>query len=306
VKRRMAALRDAVRRRLLPASGPALAAALAVGALAAGALPAAALPPTPPPEIGTTSQTLPGELSGVGFDQRLGAALPLDARFRDEEGREVTLGSYFGQRPVLLVPAYFTCPMLCSLVIDGISDAVRDLPFAAGEDYEVVVFSFDPDDTPAAAREKKERAVGRAGRSGVAAGMHFLTGDAADIRRLTAAIGFRYQRDPASRPGKSQFAHVAGVVVATPEGKVARYFLGINYPPRDVRLALVEAADGKTGSLVDQVLLFCFHYDPTTGRYSTLTMNAVRTAGLLTVLALALGVTLMLRRERHRSEDGEH
>lgn len=301
MRRRVTAPRGALRCRSLLASGPAL--ALAVVALGAAAPPAAALPPTPPPELGTSPQKLPGELSGVGFDQRLGAALPLDARFRDEEGREVTLGTYFGQRPVLLVPAYFTCPMLCTLVIDGVADAVRDLPFAAGQDYEVVVFSFDPADTPAAAKEKKEGAVGRSGRSGVAGGLHFLTGDEADIRRLTAAIGFRYQRAPESGPGKSQFAHVAGVVVATPEGKVSRYFLGINYPSRDVRLALVEAADGKTGSLVDQVLLFCFHYDPATGRYSALTMNAVRAAGLVTVAVLALGVTLMLRRERHRSED---
>lgn len=280
--------------------------ALCLGALCLGALtlPAGALPPTAPPKIGPDAESLPEELADVGFDQRLGESLPLDAPFRDENGREVTLGSFFGNRPVLLAPVYYRCPMLCTLVQEGVSAAVRELPFDAGEEYEVVFFSFDPEDTPEAAQAKKRQALSRAGRPGTGEGWHFLTGEADSIRRLTQAIGFRYQRDPETGPGDAtQFSHVAGVVVATPGGKIGRYFFGIDYPPRDLRLALVEASDEQVGSLVDQVLLFCFHYDPATGRYSALTLNVVRVAGGLTVAALVFGVTFMLRRERHRPDN---
>lgn len=265
----------------------------------AAALPAGALPQSKPPKIGPDPESLPEELAGVGFDQRLGESLPLDARFRDEDGREVTLGSFFGHRPVLLAPVYYRCPMLCTMVQEGVSAAVRELPFETGEAYEVVFFSFDPEDTPEAARAKKRQALSRAGRPGTAEGWHFLTGEADSIRRLTRAIGFRYERDRET----GEFSHVAGVVVATPGGKIGRYFFGIDYPPRDLRLALVEASDEKVGSLVDQVLLFCFRYDPATGRYSALTLNVVRVAGGLTVAVLVFGVTFMLRRERHRPHD---
>lgn len=270
-------------------------------AVLAAALPAGALPQSVPPKVGPDPESLPRELVGVGFDQRLGEPLPLDARFRDESGREVTLGSFFGRRPVLLAPTYYRCPMLCTLVTEGVAAAARELPFDAGEEYEVVFFSFDPEDTPEAARAKKEVAVARSGRRGTGDGWHFLTGEPDSIRRLTRAIGFRYERDESG-----EFSHVAGVVVATPEGKIARYFFGIDYPPRDLRLALVEASDEKVGSLVDQVLLFCFRYDPATGRYSVLTLNLVRVAGSLTAAALLFGVVFMLRRERRHPGPPPH
>jgi protein SCO1/2 len=244
----------------------------------------------------TPSGDRPAALRDVGIDQRIGARLPLDARFRDEDGDLVRLGDYFGQQPVLLVPAYYECPMLCTLVLNGVTSALRALAFDVGADFTVVTFSFDPRETPDLARAKRDTHLRAYRRPGAEAGWHFLTGEEADIRRLTEAIGFRYAFDPAA----GEYAHASGIVVATPDGTVARWFLGVEYAPRELRLGLVEASERRLGSVVDQLLLFCFRYDPHTGRYSGVAMGAVRAGGVLTLALLAGFVAVTMRRERLR------
>jgi protein SCO1/2 len=235
----------------------------------------------------------PAILRDVGFDQRLGERIPLDLPFRDERGQAVTLSDYFGKQPVLLVPAYYQCPMLCTLVLNGVVSALRALPFDVGEQFTVITFSFNPRDTSALAAAKKETYLAEYRRPSAARGWHFLTGDEPAIRRLTAAIGFRYAFDPA----QNQYAHASGILVLTPEGTIARYFYGVEYAPRDLRLALVEASASRIGSAVDQLLLFCFHYDPATGRYSAMALNATRLGGIVTVLALAAFIVRSLRQK---------
>jgi protein SCO1/2 len=238
----------------------------------------------------------PPILRDVGFDQRIGTRLPLDLAFRDQAGRHVRLGAYVGAKPLLLVPAYYECPMLCGLVLNGVLSALRALPFDVGDAFTVVTVSFDPRDDPAAAAAKRRTTLEQYRRPGAEAGWHFLTGEPDAIRRLTEAIGFRYVWDEASR----QFAHASGVVVVTPGGVVSHYLYGVEFSPRDLRLALVEASAGRLGSAVDQLLLFCFHYDPVTGRYGRLAMGAVRAGGVVTLLVLAGGIALLLRREAAR------
>jgi len=238
--------------------------------------------------------TLPAALRGVAFEQRLGADLPLDAEFTDSTGQTVHLGDFFGSRPVVVVLAYYECPMLCTLVLNGTVASLRAVEFDAGDAFDVVVVSFDARETPALAATKKANYVKSYGRDGAADGWHFLTGDEGNIKRLTEALGFRYTYDEE----RNEFAHSAGIVLATPQGVVSRYFYGIDFPPRDLRLGLVEAADSKIGTIADQVLLFCFHYDPATGRYSVATLNAVRVGGVLTVAALLTFMLTALRRER--------
>jgi protein SCO1/2 len=236
----------------------------------------------------------PPILRDVAFTQRIGASVPLDLEFRDEGGRPVPLGTFFHGRPVVLVPAYYECPMLCTLVLNGVTSALRALAFDVGREFDVVTFSFNPNETSAEAAAKKETYLADYRRPGAAAGWHFLVGDAEPIRRLTEAIGFRYAYDPAQR----QYAHASGIVVLTPDGRIARYFFGVEFPPRDLRLALVEASAGRLGSPIDQLLLFCFHYDPTTGRYGGVALGAMRIAGAATAIALGAFVALMVRRER--------
>ncbi len=260
------------------------AALIVIAALAAVAAPAQ--------DLDNMAAGLPGPLTEVGFDQRLGEPLPLELEFTDAAGEPVVLGELFGERPVILAPVYYTCPMLCGMVLNGLVTSLKAVPFEAGSDYQVVAFSFDPSDTPEQAMARKENAVARYGGDGD--GFHFLVGDAEAVGALSEAIGFRYAYDEAS----GEFAHAAGLVVATPEGVIARQFYGVEYPPRHVRLGLVEAAEGRIGGLVDQVLLYCFHYDPASGRYSAITLNLVRLGGALTVAALALLVLGMLYRER--------
>lgn len=244
------------------------------------------------------SNMRPEALTNAGFDQRLGESLPFDARFLDETGKSVTLGDYFDGRPVVLVPVYFKCPMLCKLVMNEVAQSFADVPLTPGKDFQVVVFSFDKSDTPALAAEKKAEALRRYSRPDTEAGWHFLTGTEAEILKLSEAIGFRFKWD--ERTG--EFAHASGLVVATPEGKLSRYFYGFDYPAKTLRLTLVEASEEKIGSLTDHVLLFCFKYDPTTGKYSAITMNLVRLCGALTVVSLALYIGFALRRDRMRSQ----
>lgn len=276
---------------------PALGAALALAGLLAAPLAAQPGRPAARPgagETGPASTQLPAELQDVGFDQRLGEAVPLDLAFTDEVGRRVELGDYFGERPVILVPVYYDCPLLCPMILETLAGSLKALPFTAGEEMEVVAVSFDPEETPENARPRKESAMARYDRPEAAGGVHLLTGEAAAIDRFTEAVGFRYSFDEAS----GEFAHVAGLVVATPEGKISRYFFGLDYPSRDLRLALVEAAGGGIGTLTDRVLLFCFQYDPATGRYSSLTLNLIRLGAVVTLAVLGGGVLLMLRREK--------
>ncbi len=242
----------------------------------------------------------PAPLAGVAFEQRLGAALPLDAEFTDENGSVVRLGDYFGRTPVLLVPAYYRCPMLCGVVLQGVVSALRALPFDVGREFTVVTFSFAPGETPADAVEKRRQALAGYRRPHAETGWHFLTGGAEAIARLTDAIGFRAVYDP----GSGEFAHASGVVVATADGRVSRYFYGVEYAPRDLRLALVEAATNRIGTPVDRLLLYCFEYDPATGRYSRVALGALRTGGVATVLALGAFVTIMMRRERRGPATG--
>lgn len=237
---------------------------------------------------------LPETLRGVAFEQRLGEPLPLDAVFTDSTGAQRPLGDFLAGRPVVLALVYYECPMLCNLVLNGAVGSLRAVDFDAGDAFDVVVVSFDSRETPELAAAKKANYVASYGRDGAGAGWHFLTGDAENVARLTEAVGFRYRYDAE----RDEFAHSAGLVLATPEGVISRYLYGIDFPPRDLRLALVEAADSKIGTLVDQVLLFCFHYDPATGRYSVATLNAVRAGGILTVAALFAFVLTALRRER--------
>lgn len=245
------------------------------------------------PQAGVPSSQMPGELQNVEFAQRLNEQLPLDLTFTDEEGRQVQLREYFSRKPVVLAFVYYECPMLCSQVLNGVTSALVALDETAGRDYEVVAVSFDPRDTPVAAAAKKKSYLDRYNRSGSERGFHFLTGSEASVKALTAAAGFKYAWDEKTQ----QFAHASGFVVATPQGKLSRYFFGIEYAPRDVKFALVESSAGRVGNLIDQVLLYCYHYDPATGSYSFVAMKAVQLGGAFTLLALVGFVVVALRRE---------
>jgi protein SCO1/2 len=252
------------------------------------------------PLAGAQDNALPEPLSQVAFDQRLGQALPLTAAFTDSTGAPRALGDFFGERPVLVALVYYDCPMLCGVVLEGIARSLRAVALEPGRDFEIVVASFDPTNSTEQAAARREQTLARYGRPETAAGWHFLTGEPAAIRALADAVGFRY----AEVAGTSEYAHAAGVVLATPEGRVARYLYGIDYAARDLRLGLVEAAGGGIGTLVDQALLYCYHWDPATGRYSFAAMSAVRAGGLLTVAALLAFVFVHLRRERSLSMAG--
>ena len=245
------------------------------------------------PQPGVPSSQMPGALQNVGFEQRLNETLPLDLMFKDEDNREVRLGEYFNRRPVVLAFVYYECPMLCSQVMNGVTSALTALDESAGSDYEVVAVSFDPRETPMMAAAKKKSYVDRYNRANAAHGFHFLTGSEASIKALTAAAGFKYAWDDQTQ----QFAHASGFVVATPAGKLSRYFFGIEYAPRDIKFALIESSAGRVGSLVDQVLLYCYHYDPKTGSYSFVAMKAVQLGGAFTLLALVGFVVVAIRRD---------
>ena len=236
-------------------------------------------------EPGSPSTGLPVALRDVGIDQKLDQQLPLDLVFHDESGQDVKLGQYFGQRPVVLAFVYYDCPMLCTQVLNGMVTSFRVLPFQVGKEFDVVTVSFDPRETSSLATSKKHVYINylpEKMRPAAMNGWHFLTGDQANIAKLTEAAGFRYHYDEATK----QFAHASGIMVTTPQGKLSRYFYGVEYAPRDLRLGLIESSANKIGSPVDRLLLYCYHYDPATGKYGAAVMKVMRIAGVLTVLAI--------------------
>ena len=254
--------------------------------------------PLPPFAAGPRDDGAVNVALDVGFDPRLGTALPLDARFRDESGDETSLGRLLDGRPVVLALVYYECPMLCNLILDGLVRALREVPLAPGEDFQVIAISIDPTETPAAAERRRDALLEREGWD--ASGWHFWVGETAEIRRVADAAGFRYAYDAA----REEYAHASGILVATPEGVLSHAFFGVDYRGDHLRLALVEASSGEIGTLADRLLLLCFHYDPTRGRYGLAIQRALRVGGIGTVLALAAGVTCMRRRERAREGVG--
>jgi protein SCO1 len=259
--------------------------AVLTAVLAAG--PAAAQPTAPQPSPG------PPPLNGVGIDQQLGAAIDLNLPFRDESGKTVHLKDFFRGKPVILAPVYFMCTSLCPMTLNSLVESLRVLKFNAGRDFDVVAFSFDPKETPQMAAAAKAHYFKDYDRAGTANGWHFLTGEEASIHALTETIGFHYVWDTHS----SQWAHATAIIVATPEGRVGQYFYGLEYSGRDLRLSLVQASSEKLGTIVDRVLLYCYHYDPVTGKYGLIVMRTVRIVGTLTALALFGFMYVMFRRD---------
>jgi protein SCO1/2 len=233
-------------------------------------------------------------LREVGIDQKLNQQIPLDLVFTDEAGREVRIGEYFTKRPVVLALVYYECPMLCTQVLNGLIGSLEALTFTAANEFDVVVVSFDPGETPALAAEKRKAYLDRYKRAGAEAGVHFLTGRESSIKSLADAVGFRYVYDASI----DQFAHPAAITVLTPTGHVSRYLFGIEFAPRDLKFALIDAASERIGSVVDQALLYCYHYDPETGKYGLVIMRLIRLGGLATIGALGFFIVWSLRRER--------
>ena len=239
------------------------------------------------------SRALPPLLQGIGIDQRLNEQVPPELQFRDETGKAVRLGDFFGKKPIILSLVYFDCPMLCTMAENGLLHSLQEVKFSVGREFDVLTVSFDPRDTVELAAAKKAVYVGLYGRKGAERGWHFLTGDEASIEQLTRAVGFRYRYDQASK----QFVHATGIMLLTPQGKIARYFYGIFYPSRDLRLGLVEASANKLGSPVDEVLLFCCRYDPATGKYGVMISRVIQISGLITILTIG-ALILALTRSR--------
>jgi protein SCO1/2 len=236
----------------------------------------------------------PSILKNVGIDQKLGDSIPLDLAFKDEHDNSVQLKDYFGNRPVILVLVYFQCPMLCTMVMNDVLRAMRSMPETAGKDFDVLTVSFDPRDKPPDAMRKKETYLAQYNRPGSEGGWHFLTGEQPSIDALTQAVGFHYVWDPKFQ----MFAHASGIMVVTPEGKLSRYFFGIDYAPQDLRIALTESANGKVGGLADAVLLYCFCYDPATGKYGLAISRLLKLGGVLILVAVAGFIVMSLWRER--------
>jgi protein SCO1/2 len=246
-------------------------------------------------EIGNPSTGLPTALRDVRIEQKLDQQLPLDLVFRDEAGEQVKLGQYFGKKPVVLALVYYDCPMLCTQVLNGMVTSFRVLPFRIGNEFDVVTVSFDPRETNTLAASKKKIYVNylpEKMRTGAENGWHFLTGDPENIAKLTDAVGFHYRYDEATK----QFAHGSAIMLTTPQGKLSRYFYGIDYPARDLRLGLIESSANKIGSPVDQLLLYCYHYDPATGKYGAAIMKVMRIAGVLTIIGIAAMLLLLKAR----------
>jgi protein SCO1/2 len=247
--------------------------------------------------VGAQQQgAMPPILKQVSITQRLNQPIPPNIQFRDEDGRIIRMGDLFGKRPILLSLVYFDCPALCTEVLNGELRTMKTIPFTLGKDFDAVTISFEPKDTSALAKAKRDVYAGQYGRPGARENWHFLTGDPESINAMTQALGFQYAYDAASR----QYAHAAAIMLLTPDGRIARYFYGVQYPSRDLRLGLVEASQGKISSPTDHALLLCYQYDPITGKYGLVVMNVVRAGGALTVLALGLFMFVMFRRERNR------
>jgi protein SCO1 len=256
-------------------------------ALASGGLRAASGPNLPP------------NLNGIGIEQRLNAQIPLDTTFRDESGASVQLRSFFGSKPVLLLPVYYGCPMLCSQILSGVVAGLRPLSLKPGRDFDVVAISFDPADTPAEAMLKRTQySHSYSSRAGVN-GWHFLVGSQAAITPVMQAIGFHYRWDPAHK----MFIHASGVMIATPEGRVARYLYGVEYEPKDLKLSLVEASHNRIGSAVDQILLFCYHYDPKTGKYGAVVLGSLKIGAIFLLIAMSVGLFFLWRRDLRKYRD---
>lgn len=240
--------------------------------------------------------TTPAILSKVGITQNLNKQIPPGLKFRDETGNSVRIGDFFGQKPIVLSLVYFDCPALCTEVLNGELRTMKAISLDLGKDFDAVTVSFEPKDTPALAKAKRDVYAGQYGRPGAADNWHFLTGDQPSIDALTNAVGFQYTYDSSIH----QYAHAAAILVLTPDGRIDRYFYGVVYPARDFRLGLVEASQGKIGNLTDQALLYCYEYDPMTGKYGVVVMNVLRAAGGLTVLVLGIFMAMMFLRERKR------
>jgi protein SCO1 len=245
------------------------------------------------PATAAAQATVGGVVSQVGFDQKLGVQLPLDLAFRDEAGREVRLAELFGQRPVILAPVYYRCPLLCNQLLNGLTRSLKPVALGAGKDFDVVAFSINPDETPELARPKKAAYLEQYDRPGSEPGWHFLTGNATSIKRLAEAVGFRYTFNPVTK----LYAHAAGVVIVTPDGRIARYFYGIDFPPKELESELARASAGRIGAPIGRLLLLCYDYDAATGKYTLSILRLIRILGTATAVALAGFMFVMFRRE---------
>jgi protein SCO1/2 len=246
----------------------------------------------------------PPYLTNVGIEQRLDGQVPPDLAFVDETGRPVKLGDYYGKKPLILNLVYYTCPMLCGEVLAGLSASMKMVKFDVGDEFDVITVSFNPKETPELAAAKKQEYLRRYGRPNAAAGWHFLTGSAESINALTKAVGFQYQYDAS----KNQYAHATAIMILTPQGRISRYFYGVDFPPKDLRMGLVEASQGKIGNAVDQVLLYCYHYDPTVGKYGAVVGNMLKIGGAFTILVLGGMILILFRLEKAatRRKDWSH
>lgn len=253
-----------------------------------------------PDNVGQSSNGLPPALVNVGFDPQLNAQIPLDESFVDEFGQAVTLREYSGKKPVVLAFVYFTCPMLCNQVEQAVVGTLKMISFNPGKDYEVVFISFDPSDTPEEALRKKHEALSRFARPTTEKGWHFLTGTQDSINAVTRAADFRFTYDSKTR----LFGHASGILILTPDGRISRYFFGVEYPPSHVRLGLVDASSGKIGTPVDHLLLFCYQYDPTKARYSATILTVIRMGGVVTLVCMAIGFVIFRRREHRGGSSG--
>jgi protein SCO1/2 len=240
---------------------------------------------SPPPNV------RPPGLLHVGIEQHLDEQIPADLNFRDETGKPVRLGDYFGKKPMILNLVYYNCPMLCGEVLSGLESAMRVLKFDVGKEYDVLTVSFDPRETPEMATKKKAEFLKRYGRAGADQGWHFLTGPQESIDTLTKAAGFQYQYNPKT----GQFAHATAIVLLTPGGKITQYYYGVEYPPKDLRLGLIQASQNKIGTLADQVLLYCYHYDPNTGKYGAIISRVLQLSALATILGLGTLMIVLIR-----------
>jgi protein SCO1/2 len=247
----------------------------------------------------------PPGLTNVGIEQRLNEQVPRDLAFRDESGKAVRLGDYFGRKPIILNLVYYRCPMLCNEVLAGLESSLRVLKFDVGKEFDVLTVSFDPTDTPDIATSKKAQSMNRYKRAGAADGWHFLTGPQESITALTKAVGFQYQFDSKTE----QFAHTTAIMVLTPEGKIAQYYYGVEFPPKDLRLGLIQASENKIGNLTDKLLLYCYHYNPATGKYGAIVSRILQLAGGVTVLCIGTILLVLFRRgpeHELRGASGSH